>query len=220
MTLSDKYRPSRLEDVIGQGKAVDILSRLPEYGGRAYYITGKSGTGKTTIAKILAFEVADCNEGITETTGRELTVNVLREWYTNTIKGTMLFGGYALIVNESHGLCSPVVELLLNYLEALPTWATILFTTTRGGDNHFNNMLDAAAFRSRCVCLALAPVRGMKQKQGNYIPEMAAFLHEIATKEGLNGKPVSAYERLLDSRHCDGNAREALNFIEQGKMLE
>ena len=215
-TLSDKYRPSRLEDVIGQGKAVDILSRLPEYGGRAYYITGKSGTGKTTIAKILALEVTGCDEGITEITGRELTVNALREWYSTVTAGVGLFGGYALIVNESHGLCSPVVELLLNYLEALPTWATILFTTTRGGDNHFGNMLDAAAFRSRCVCLALMPIPG----QGSYVPEMAAFLHEIATKEGLNGKPVSAYERLLDSRHCDGNAREALNFIEQGKMLE
>ena len=145
-----------------------------------------------------------------------MTVTALRDWYGTAIAAPGLFGGFTLIVNESHGLCSPVVELLLNYLEALPTWACIIFTTTRGGDNHFENMLDAAAFRSRCLCLALMPQRG----HGSYLSEMATWLRNIATSEGLNGKPLSAYKRLIGAHDCDGNAREALNFIETGGMLK
>ena len=50
MTLAEKYRPKTLQEVVGQDKACKVISGLPSVGGRAFYITGKSGTGKTTLA--------------------------------------------------------------------------------------------------------------------------------------------------------------------------
>ena len=57
--LSEHYRPKTCAEVIGQEKAINKLQMLEKkghLGGRAYWISGKSGTGKTTIARLLAAE--------------------------------------------------------------------------------------------------------------------------------------------------------------------
>jgi DNA-binding NtrC family response regulator len=52
MQLTEKYRPATWSDVVGQDKIVGRIRQLAQRGlaGRAYWITGQSGTGKTTIA--------------------------------------------------------------------------------------------------------------------------------------------------------------------------
>jgi DNA polymerase III gamma/tau subunit len=61
MNLYEKHRPKALADVKGQDKAVKIISRLIQNGagGRCFWISGASGTGKTTLAKIIADSIAD-----------------------------------------------------------------------------------------------------------------------------------------------------------------
>ncbi len=61
MTLTEQYRPKTWADVVGQDKAIARIQALAKRGlaGRAFWIAGASGTGKTTIARILAREVAD-----------------------------------------------------------------------------------------------------------------------------------------------------------------
>jgi len=210
MRLDEKHRPRVFSDVAGQDKAVKVLSTV-DCGGRGIYITGKSGTGKSTLALIVAERVAGCLEGITETTGRELTVNRLREWHYAAMSGVGLYGGYALIVNESHGLCVPVVEVFLDVLERLPDYACVIFTTTRAGADIFDeSKLDGAAWASRCLCVSLA--------QRDIVQPMAERCKMIAEREGLDGKPIGEYVKLLTAERC--NMRAALNFIEAGGMLE
>ena len=209
MRLDEKHRPHVFSDVAGQDKAVKVLSTV-DCGGRGIYITGKSGTGKSTLALITAERVAGCLEGITETTGRELTVNRLRDWHQTVSSGRGLYGGYALIVNESHGLCVPVVEVFLDVLERLPDYACIIFTTTKDGRDLFDEKLDAAPFASRCLNISLA--------QRDIVQPMAERCKKIAEAEGLDGKPIGEYVKLLTAERC--NMRAALNFIEAGGMLE
>ena len=59
--LAEQYRPTTFDDVVGQDKALARLGALRRRGlaGRAYWINGQSGTGKTTIARLIASEVAD-----------------------------------------------------------------------------------------------------------------------------------------------------------------
>jgi DNA polymerase III gamma/tau subunit len=55
--LADKYRPSSWSEVVGQDKTVSRLQALAKRGGlagRAYWLSGQSGTGKTTIARLIA----------------------------------------------------------------------------------------------------------------------------------------------------------------------
>ena len=58
--LTETYRPTTWADVIGQNKIVKRIDTLRPRGlaGRAYWISGQTGTGKTTIARLIAAEVA------------------------------------------------------------------------------------------------------------------------------------------------------------------
>ena len=57
--LYRKYRPSRLEDVVGQSSVVKIVRNAIQYNkiNHAYLFSGPRGTGKTTMAKIFAKDV-------------------------------------------------------------------------------------------------------------------------------------------------------------------
>lgn len=56
MNLKDKYRPTKLSQVIGQNAVVSSIEKLFKTNQvpHAFLFTGNSGTGKTTIARILA----------------------------------------------------------------------------------------------------------------------------------------------------------------------
>src|SRR5215470_11837884 len=79
--LTEKYRPSTWDDVVGQDKIVSRIRQLASrkaLAGRAYWLSGQSGTGKTTIARLIAQEVAD-EFMIEEVDATSLTVPALVE---------------------------------------------------------------------------------------------------------------------------------------------
>jgi DNA helicase TIP49 (TBP-interacting protein) len=81
MQLSEKHRPREWAQVIGQSKAIATIDRLRKAGGlsgRAYWVSGKSGTGKTTIGLLLAQEIAD-PLNIEEIDAQELTPARIRD---------------------------------------------------------------------------------------------------------------------------------------------
>src|SRR5215213_4822221 len=61
MQLTEQYRPRTWDDVVGQDKIVSKIRALAKRGlaGRAYWLSGQSGTGKTTIGRLIAADVAD-----------------------------------------------------------------------------------------------------------------------------------------------------------------
>jgi DNA polymerase III subunit gamma/tau len=60
MQLTERYRPASWSEVVGQEKVVQRLQALAKrgLGGRAYWLSGQSGTGKTTLARLIAAELA------------------------------------------------------------------------------------------------------------------------------------------------------------------
>ncbi len=219
MRIDEKYRPDTFDDVIGQDKIIALLKRLEYngkhgidgmngFGGRAFYLTGGSGTGKSTIATIMAASIASRFTTF-ETTGRELTQSDLKKYADMWRKGPALTGdGWALIVNESHGLSRPVIEVLLNILETLPDCVTIIFTTTHEGHDLFEEQVDSGPFASRCLSLRLAS-RGLCEP-------FAAQAKKVAGLEGLDGKPLEDYIKLM--KQCRNNLRQAYREIESGTM--
>ncbi len=212
MNLPEKHRPRQWSEVVGQDKVVGALQELRDtsgLGGNAFWLSGKSGTGKTTIARLIAQEVADHPLCITEIDADDLTAEFISE-----IKGNMQIRlGRAWIINEAHGLTKQRARKLLTMLEppngGLPSHVVFIFTTTvEGQKTLFDGVDDAGPLLSRCQEYPLAQT-GLAQA-------FAEHARTIAIAEGLDGRPISFYvERVRQNRN---NLRAVLQEVQQGRM--
>lgn len=216
-SLFERVRPRTLDEVCGQEKIKTRLGMLKErrgtLGGRAYWISGKSGMGKTTLARIIAADVAD-SWGIEEIDAAELTAAEIerrKRMLSQRLIGDK--GGWALIVNEAHGLRADQVRRLLTLVEpenGIPPFVVFCFTTTKAGEAKlFDDLDDAGPLLSRCTVLSL------EERGQNAL--LAARLVEIARAESLGEISEKDALRLVNEHR--GNFRHALNALESGELL-
>jgi replication-associated recombination protein RarA len=212
MQLHEQHRPADWSAVVGQDRVVETIDRLRNrgLGGRAYWLSGPSGVGKTTIAKLIAAELAD-PLNIEELDAGELTPARLKD-----VERGMNFraignkAGRAYIVNESHGLRRDTIRQLLVLLERLPQHVAVIFTSTvNGTESLFEDVDDAGPLMSRCIRLQL-------DANGLTMP-FARRAREIAQAEGLDGQPIDRYVQL--AQDCGCNLRQMLQRIEAGELI-
>lgn len=169
--LYERRRPERWEEVVGQPGAVALLRGMAAegLGGNALWIQGQSGTGKTTLAKLAAAEVADplCVE---EVTAGALTRTDLKDIIRKSqYRGLGVRTGRVWIVNEAHRIRDEVLGDLLDALESVPTHVLWIFTTTNDGAGLlFEGNQDAAPLIGRCTVVALAR-QGLAKPFADYL---------------------------------------------------
>ena len=209
--LYEKHRPKEFGQVVGQAKAVQTIQTVLNrgWGGRAFWLSGQTGTGKTTLARLIAAEGAN-PEFVQEMDADEVTPGRLREICDDLEYSAWGLGGRAIIVNEAHGLRKDTIRILLVALERIPDHAVWIFTTTKEGEKDlFDEQIDASPLMSRCFPIALT-------NQG-LAKAFAELVQGIAQSENLDGQPLESYIKL--AQKCKNNCRAMLQAVEAGAMI-
>ena len=131
--LANKYRPKTFDDVVGQDYVKTILRNQLASGEfkNAYLFTGGAGTGKTTIARIVANEMNDGKGSPIEIDGASNNgVDNIRE-IIDSCKFQSLDSKYKIfILDEVHMLSIGAFNALLKTLEEPPANTIFILCTT------------------------------------------------------------------------------------------
>lgn len=216
LPLFESMRPKTWAEVIGQSKAIAVIDgirrRSSTLAGRAYWLAGKSGTGKTTIARLIAAECAH-PIAVDESNAGDWTIDDVRRLENELqVKPLVPDGapiGRAYILNEAHLMRSAVLSRLLTTLEAIPDWAVIVFTTTADGAADFADNADGKPLLSRCLTIPWT-TKGLADVFADHVLR-------IAEENGLGGKTVAEAKRLVNDNGA--NLRAVIQAVESGALM-
>ncbi len=210
-TLYRKYRPSKFDEVIGQEHIVSVLQNALSKNSisHAYLFHGGRGTGKTSVARILAKELgttlndlyeidAASNRGIDDI--RELREGVRTVPFESKYK--------VYIIDEAHMLTKEAWNALLKTLEEPPAHAIFVLATTE-----LHKVPDTIISRSE--------VYTFKEPTSTTLKDV---VKDVATKEGYI---IDSGTAELIALLGEGSFRDTLSIlqkvvsgIENNKILE
>ena len=220
LVLARKYRPQTFEEVIGQGHITRTLANAisSDRVAHAILFSGPRGTGKTTVARILAKtmnckkgpapipcnECKSCNE---ITSGRAVdvyeidgasnnSVDQIRELRENVryMPAHSLYKIY--IIDEVHMLSKSAFNALLKTLEEPPSHVMFIFATTEP------NKIPITIL-SRCQKHDFRRIS---------LESISKHMSTLCSKEGIDIKNESLE---LIAREADGSMRDALSLLDQ-----
>ncbi len=199
LSLYRKYRPSGFKDVLGQSQVVEVLEAAIKNKkiAHAYLFAGGRGTGKTSMARILARALGTVDEDIYEmdaASNRGIDeIRALRDG-VSTLPFNSAYKFY--IIDEAHALTKDAWGALLKTLEEPPAHVIFVLATTE---------LDKVpeTILSRCQVYSF-------KKPGSDI--LKKLVLEVAKKEGASIEPAAAE---LVALMGDGSFRDTLGILQK-----
>lgn len=211
-SLLEKYRPKTLDGIIGQPKAIAALRRMidaPGFDGGAFWISGPTGTGKSTLADAIAAIFAS-DFHTWRVKGRDCTADMVRRIIEDAHYSSIDGRWKVYIVNESQSMTEGAVDLWLDALDpgGLPKNRLVIFTTAERED------ADLFGQFTRQILNRCQPVTFTNQ---GVAKAAAEYVQGIAKVENLDGQPIEKYIRLAGD--CNNSIREMLQRVQRGVML-
>ncbi len=218
--LYRKYRPQDFDEVVGQDAVVRTLKNAIGSGQvrQAYLFAGPRGTGKTSLARILAKALncaqgptptpdKTCNACVTIAAGTSLDVvemdaasqrgiDDIREIRERVVLQPVEGRYKVYILDEAHQLTDAAFNALLKLIEEPPPHLVFVFCTT-----DLAKMLPTV--RSRCQTFVFSRPR---------LPDLVRKLRRIADGEGIDA-PDAALS--LIARSARGAYRDAESTLDQ-----
>ena len=218
--LYRKYRPQDFDEVVGQDAIVRTLKNAISSSQvrQAYLFAGPRGTGKTSLARILAKGLncaqgptatpdKTCNACVTIASGTSLDVvemdaasqrgiDDIREIRERVVLQPAEGRYKVYILDEAHQLTDAAWNALLKLIEEPPPHLVFVFCTT-----DLSKVLPTV--RSRCQTFAFSRPR---------LPELVRKLRRIADGEGIN---VPDQALALIARSGRGAYRDAESTLDQ-----
>jgi len=203
--LYRKYRSKNLAEIIGQEHITTTLSQALKSGriSHAYLFTGPRGTGKTSIARILAYEInslpysTDPHLDIIEIdAASNRRIDEIRELRDKVYIAPTSAKYKVYIIDEVHMLTREAFNALLKTLEEPPAHVVFILATT---DAH---KLPETII-SRTQRYNFRPVETSK---------VAAHLGDISKKEKFD---IDQESLELLARHGEGSFRDSISMLDQ-----
>jgi replication-associated recombination protein RarA len=198
-SLCEKYRPLKIADFIGLEKPKQLLQKFAAKPfGCAWLFVGRSGTGKTAMARALANAIsAEIHHMPAHQCTRE---NVARVWNFCQDPPSRHYQRHLILVDQADRLSKPHQSDLRSKLEGQNLLPNIVWVFT-GADS---SVLDAG-FRSRCL--------EVKFSSYGIAKEAAMLLERIWDAEKPPGDlPKPNFARII--KEANNNIRTALREVE------
>ena len=219
ITIYRRFRPETFDNILGQSHVVKVLRNQIDTGntGHAYLFSGTRGTGKTTIARLLAKGVnclaesdrpcGECKncEDIKNGTFVDVveidaasnnSVDNVRELRESVIYPPSVGRKKVFIVDEVHMFSKSAFNALLKTLEEPPSHVMFILATTEPGKL-------PATILSRCLRFDFKRILSAELIQG---------MKRITGELGVNASDDAL---AFIAAKADGSARDGLSILEQ-----
>lgn len=222
MSLYRTYRPQQFTDVVGQEHVVTTLNHAVEQDklAHAYLFAGPRGTGKTSVARILAktlltrgVQDAALKQQITEAVEDDSIVDLteidaasnrgiddIRSLLEKIQFTPVVAAAKVYIIDEVHMLTREAFNALLKTLEEPPAYAYFILATTE-----LHKI--PATIQSRCQRFLFRQIRE---------DDLVGRMRFIAEKENIT---VADDALRAIAHHVHGGMRDAISLLDQLRSL-